>query len=70
MNYFKPFVGTLVVGMLAIAACTSPETTSTLGNPAADGFNESGSDAKAIAIADEVMKAMGGRMAWDNNHRS
>jgi hypothetical protein len=34
-------------------------------NPAAEGFNESASDAKAIAIADEVMQAMGGRKAWD-----
>lgn len=31
------------------------------GNPAAEGFNEAESDAKAIAIADEVMEAMGGR---------
>jgi hypothetical protein len=34
-------------------------------NPAAPGFNQSGSDPKAIAIADEVMAAMGGRKAWD-----
>lgn len=37
-----------------------------VGNPPAPGFNESGSDPKAIAIADEVMTAMGGRKAWDN----
>ena len=35
-------------------------------NPAAEGFNEAGSDAKAIAVADSVMAAMGGRNAWDN----
>ncbi|MFT5165251.1 MAG: hypothetical protein ACI8P3_000475 [Saprospiraceae bacterium] len=34
-------------------------------NPAAEGFNLSGSDQKAIAIADEVMQAMGGRKAWE-----
>ncbi len=34
-------------------------------NPPAPGFNLSGSDPKAIAIADEVMEAMGGRAAWD-----
>ncbi len=34
-------------------------------NPAAEGFNATGSDAKAIMIADEVMQAMGGRKAWD-----
>lgn len=35
-------------------------------NPPADGFNLAGSDAKAVAIADEVMEALGGRKAWDN----
>ncbi len=35
------------------------------GNPAAQGFNVTASDAKAVAIADEVMDAMGGRQAWD-----
>ncbi len=34
-------------------------------NPAAEGFNLESSDAKAIAVADEVMEAMGGREAWD-----
>jgi hypothetical protein len=34
-------------------------------NPAAPGFNAAGSDARAVAIADEVMQAMGGRKAWD-----
>ena len=34
-------------------------------NPPADGFNESGSDARAIEIADATMEAMGGRAAWD-----
>jgi hypothetical protein len=35
-------------------------------NPAAEGFNISGSDPQAITIADEVMEAMGGREAWDD----
>lgn len=35
-------------------------------NPAAPGFNEEGSDPQAIALADSVMLAMGGRNAWDN----
>ena len=34
-------------------------------NPPAEGFNEKGSDQKAIAIADRVMEAMGGRNNWD-----
>jgi hypothetical protein len=32
-------------------------------NPAAEGFDAAGSDAAAIALADEVMEAMGGRLA-------
>ncbi|MGH7491824.1 MAG: hypothetical protein ACREOO_05470 [bacterium] len=38
------------------------------GNPPAPGFNLAGSDARAIAIADEVMEKMGGRQNWDNTH--
>jgi hypothetical protein len=34
-------------------------------NPPASGFNAAGSDAKAIALADEAMDAMGGRKNWD-----
>ncbi len=34
-------------------------------NPAAEGFNLDGSDAKAIEVADSVMEKMGGREAWD-----
>ena len=34
-------------------------------NTAAAGFNTEGSDPKAMAIADSVMKACGGRFAWD-----
>lgn len=37
-----------------------------IGNPAAEGFNLSESDQKAIDIADEVMAAMGGRQAWED----
>ena len=35
-------------------------------NPPCEGFNMTDSDPEAIALADEVMKAMGGRKAWDN----
>ncbi|MFN8347694.1 MAG: hypothetical protein U0X91_22005 [Spirosomataceae bacterium] len=37
-------------------------------NPAATGFDEAGSDAKAIQIADRAMEAMGGRKNWDKTH--
>lgn len=43
---------------------TSPSNYTT--NPAAPGFNELASDSEAIAIADSVMLAMGGRQAWDD----
>lgn len=42
------------------------ETAAVAGNPAAEGFNATASDEKAIKIADEVMGAMGGRENWDN----
>ncbi len=35
-------------------------------NPPMEGFNAAGSDARAIEIADAVMKSMGGRKNWDN----
>jgi len=35
-------------------------------NPAAPGFNREASDARAIEIADLVMRALGGREAWDD----
>lgn len=35
-------------------------------NPPAEGFNHEASDPTAIAIADTVMQAMGGRESWDN----
>ncbi|MFK7845108.1 MAG: hypothetical protein AB8G77_07400 [Rhodothermales bacterium] len=35
-------------------------------NPAMEGFNTEGSDARAIEIADAVMQSMGGRKNWDN----
>ena len=37
-------------------------------NAAMPGFNSAGSDARAIQIADEVMKAQGGRKNWDDTH--
>ena len=47
-------------------ATTAPATTQEDDpNPAAPGFDEVGSEAKAIELADLTMKAMGGRRAWD-----
>ena len=43
-----------------LGACQKKEV-----NPPAEGFNLTGSDEKAIAIADGVMEACGGRTNWD-----
>ncbi|MCB0546423.1 MAG: hypothetical protein KDD19_02490 [Phaeodactylibacter sp.] len=50
------------------ASQTGEEAATTNPNPAAQGFNAAGSDERAIAIADSVMLAMGGRKAWNNTH--
>lgn len=59
-------LGVLLLSVLIICSC-EPNSTSVSPelNPASEGFNSTNSDAKAIAIADEVMKSMGGRAAWD-----
>ncbi|MEZ4932421.1 MAG: hypothetical protein R2788_09920 [Saprospiraceae bacterium] len=45
--------------------CTPPSSESD-GNPPSPSFNLTGSDEKAIALADQVMDASGGRKNWDN----
>ncbi len=54
------FIAIFIGGFVA---CTNAQKSS---NPAAQGFNAAGSDAKAIALADAAMDAMGGRKNWDN----
>jgi len=53
----------LFASTLALAAAAS--AASQRDNPPLPGFDLAGSDAKAVQIADEVMKALGGRQAWD-----
>lgn len=53
--------------VLCLLTPLSPATAAA-SNPPAPGFDEAGSDAKAIALADEVMLALGGRKAWDDTH--
>ncbi len=48
---------------LFFSSC-SQKTTADI-NPPAPGFDLEASDTKAIALADAVMKAQGGRQAWD-----
>ena len=44
---------------------TQAQSEAPIENPAMEGFNEAASDEKARTIADDIMKAMGGRQAWD-----
>ncbi len=60
----KIIIFKIIVLSIFLNACATSKNAIDL-NPAATGFNQTGSDAKAIAIADDVMKAMGGRKAWD-----
>ena len=57
----------LFIFLAAITACKPPQkfVNKEVSNTPMPGFNTEGSDAKAIQIADDVMKAMGGRYAWD-----
>lgn len=61
----SPFPSLFLVLVLGFLACQHPGEDSSEVNPAAPGFNKTESDASAIAIADEVMQAMGGRKEWD-----
>jgi len=60
----------LLLLALLLTAAFSPDALAQRksANPAAPGFDAAGSDAKAIELADVVMKAQGGRKAWDNTH--
>jgi hypothetical protein len=62
LRRIAPLVIALALLFLVAGSLTAQE------NPAAAGFNFADSDAKAIAIADEVMAAMGGRDSWDKAH--
>jgi hypothetical protein len=51
--------------LLSLAACHSEPHAAAPANPPCAGFDSAGSDARAVALADEEMQAMGGRAAWD-----
>ena len=61
----------LFVALFLCYACDTDKSTqqggneAVIDNPALPGFNQEGSDIKAIQIADEVMQTMGGRASWD-----
>lgn len=54
-----------LASLLFFFACNTTQQEMIKGNPPAPGFDATNSDAKAIAIADEVMEAMGGRKNYD-----
>lgn len=62
----KPIFLLLIGSLLMACHATQPATQTKNDNPPAVGFDVSGSDEKAIVLADQVMIAMGGRKNWDN----
>lgn len=62
----------LLLGIIFFTSCGSGAEQEQQGadsskkNPPSPDFNMENSDAKAIAIADQVMEAMGGRKSWDD----
>ncbi|UII28428.1 hypothetical protein LVD15_08355 [Fulvivirga maritima] len=61
MNKYLTYLSTVFI----ILCSCSPSSEPLSENPAADGFNLAESDKKAIALADSVMLAMGGRKNYD-----
>ena len=71
MNRLKTSILLLTIVLIGLAcdnqgSYEASDNSETYGNPASEGFDIEGSDATAIAIADEVMEANGGREAWEN----
>ena len=81
MIHRAPFAALVVALGLALVTCGPPHdaaetpaaapapepqvTAPVLGNPPAPGFDEAGSDRRAIELADRVMARLGRRSAWD-----
>ena len=81
MTYRTRSAALAIVLCLGLAACGPPHqaakttvaapvpqpqvTAPVVGNPPAPGFDEAGSDRRAIELADRVMARLGGRAAWD-----
>ncbi|KAA9340305.1 hypothetical protein [Adhaeribacter soli] len=57
----KPVQLILLFALFTFSGCNSHEI-----YPAAEGFDEKGSDKKAIKIADEMMEKLGGYQAWED----
>ncbi|GAB2475513.1 hypothetical protein GCM10011375_23040 [Hymenobacter qilianensis] len=67
-SLFPRLAAVAVFSMLMLTGSAEAQKTQTKKGsyPAAEGFDQAGSDPKAIAIADKVMNAMGGYDAWRN----
>ena len=63
---FLFFTGIIFILFLLLTAGCQTSQMQQPENPAAPGFNLAASDSAAIAIADSVMKHLGGRQNWDN----
>ena len=66
MKSLFPFLLSAILSWAIVQSTYQSGFSQSTNNPPAQGFDMQGSDAKAIAIADEVMEAMGGREKWDN----
>ncbi|MBL7816803.1 MAG: hypothetical protein JNL70_17410 [Saprospiraceae bacterium] len=61
----KLLIALVVLGCFVACQSSQKFINKDVPNTPAVGFNTEGSDAKAIEIADSVMRACGGRYAWD-----
>ncbi len=61
----KPLVTLFLSSLIVLLTNCTPRGPEPPGNPPAPGFNLSGSDPQAVALADQVMEASGGRKNWD-----
>ena len=68
-KYTYLFIAAMILGVFACQSPapthSEPQTEEVVGNPPVEGFDLENSDEKAIALADQVMEAMGGRANWD-----
>ena len=65
------WIPALLIAFIGITGCNQPDAQDTTFDdsyPAAEGFNAAASDSQAIAVADSVMKAMGGYDDWTSTN--
>lgn len=65
MKPIVPRLVTIALPCLLAFPTAPPLQSSTTENPPAEGFDLSGSDPRAVELADQVMERLGGRRAWD-----